>query len=358
MNDGSRAAPLSAVTLLRLGEITSKADHIARIPYPDFGAAVDARSLALCAAANTALARLRLSRGLTDALHRACAVDRRRIATSRGDRAFANLAAVLDDVAAGDALATPSVATVAAIRARLVAGLDAADGAAPPVPAQWQRDLDDAFRDVGHLSEREPAVRVLDAFRRAVTIHLSTLRHQPFGSANGRTARVLEIAALVRGGLPLRVSGMLACWYVEDTRRHHAIVRQALARDDVDGFLDYAVAGLVSVLRDELEHLHQPLWMRQQALYVWREYVASHFAGDSSAPAARRRELASALPANGTERDGAFTTSDGVRDLYAHVDHDERVADLDALSAMQLVTLDGGLVIPRFDRVPRWIAPF
>jgi hypothetical protein len=345
---------------LLIGELTSKSDHIARIPYPDFARAVDDRAIVLCAAANTSLAGLRLSRRLSDALHRACAPDSTRKPASRGDRAFANLAAVLtDEIALTDPATAPTVERVVALHRRLLDGLDEPDGmtTASGAAESWAHDLSAAFTAEVVTDATD---RVRDACQRAAAIHVATVRRRPFTAANGRMARVLEAMVFGHAGIPLRVSGCLACVYAEDTRRYRTMLRQVASNDNADTspFVAYAVTGLVHALRDELEHVHQPMWMRQQARYLWREFVNAHFEGDTTEDAARQRQLAADLPAGGVSLATVHAVSPEVAPHYEPLNSTVVENDLEALVARTLIIFDGTSVVPRLDRVPRWIAPF
>ena len=345
------AACLSARVLLLLGEATSKCDHIARIPFPDFAAGVDARSIALCAVANTAIAGYRLSQALAADLRRECIPDADRPATNEGDKAFTNVVRVLiDDFGSGD----PTVEAVSGLNERLVAGLAGRTGRTgrepSGTPAVWKQHVADALA-ASAAPDDDPTVRMRNAFVRATRLHLFTVRHRPFAAGNGRTARLLEAAVLVRAGFPLRVSALVACRYAEDVRRYRAMVTRCASGIDTEGdadntlaFLEYSVAGFVGILRDELEHVMQPLWMRQQARLIWRQFVASQFAGVAPGPDTTRRcQLASELPENGVARSPGSV---------------EFESDLVALEHMRLVWLENSIAVPRLDRVPLWLAPF
>lgn len=156
---------------------------------------------------------------------------------------------------------------------------------------------------------------------------------------------------LVRSGFPRRVAALLACHYADDVRRYRSMVRRPVAgidsADDLGNtlpFLEYSLAGFVGILRDELEHVMQPLWMRQQARLIWRQFVASQFASAEPGPDTTRRcQLAGELPENGITRSAGSAEFEN---------------DLVALEQMRLVWLQGETAVPRLDRVPRWLAPF
>ena len=124
------------------------------------------------------------------------------------------------------------------------------------------------------------------AIIRAVLAHLYVAWIHPFGDGNGRTARLLELAILLRSGIPVPACHLLSSHY-SATRGEYA---RQLARTSQTGrvvpFLCYAVQGFLDGLHGQLEMI----W-KQHLDIVWRHHVYQHFPKQDTVDGKRRRDL-------------------------------------------------------------------
>lgn len=121
------------------------------------------------------------------------------------------------------------------------------------------------------------------AIIKAVLAHLYLTWIHPFGDGNGRTARLLEHHVLLVSGFPKPATQLLSNYY-NHTRSEYYRQLDRSAREGAEGFLLYAVQGLVDELRAQLDRI----WAMQY-LDRWEQYVHQRF-GETSTES-RRRQL-------------------------------------------------------------------
>ena len=107
------------------------------------------------------------------------------------------------------------------------------------------------LRDEFKVPERE---EITFAIIKAALAHLYVAWIHPFGDGNGRTARLLEFAILLHSGIPLPACHLLSIHY-SATRAEYArqLARTSQSGGEVVPFLYYAVQGLLNGLRGQLE---------------------------------------------------------------------------------------------------------
>jgi Fic family protein len=120
------------------------------------------------------------------------------------------------------------------------------------------------------------------AIVKAVLAHLYLTWIHPFGDGNGRTARLLEHHVLLASGFPKPATQLLSNHY-NHTRSEYYRQLDRSAREGPDGFLLYAVQGLVDELRAQLDRI----WSMQY-LDRWEQYVHQRF-GEASTEGQRRQ---------------------------------------------------------------------
>ena len=125
------------------------------------------------------------------------------------------------------------------------------------------------------------------AIVKAVIAHLYVAWIHPFGDGNGRTARLLELAILLRAGIPVPACHLLSSHY-SATRAEYArqLARTSQSRGEVVPFLYYAVQGFLDGLHGQLEML----W-KQHLDIVWQHHVYQHFPKQDTVAGKRRRDL-------------------------------------------------------------------
>jgi Fic family protein len=123
----------------------------------------------------------------------------------------------------------------------------------------------------------------------AILAHLYLAWIHPFGDGNGRTARLIEFAILVRGGVPMPAAHLLSNHYNETrTEYYRQLDMASRSGGDVVPFIRYAMQGFVDGLRDQINLVRE-----QQMDVAWVNYVHGQLrtveGGDGVVK--RRREL-------------------------------------------------------------------
>jgi Fic family protein len=130
--------------------------------------------------------------------------------------------------------------------------------------------------------DERPELAAPLAIVKAVLAHLYLTWIHPFGDGNGRTARLLEHHVLLASGFPKPVTQLLSNHY-NHTRNEYYRQLDRSSREGPDGFLLYAVQGLVEELRAQLDRI----WSMQY-LDRWEQYVHQRF-GETSTESKRRQ---------------------------------------------------------------------
>jgi len=136
----------------------------------------------------------------------------------------------------------------------------------------------EAFEAPEDHPELAPPLAVL----KAALAHLYLAWIHPFGDGNGRTARLLEAHILLASRFPQPVTQLLSNHY-NQTRSEYYRQLDRTSREGPNGFLLYAVQGLVEELRDQLDRI----WSMQ---YVdrWEQYIHQQF-GETRTDSQRRQ---------------------------------------------------------------------
>lgn len=196
--------------------------------------------------------------------------------------------------------------------------------------------------------EKLPAdQRFYNAIFAALLAHLYFVWIHPFGDGNGRTARLLEVAILLNSGVvPWIAANLLSDHYNRTRSRYYARLAAASRQSDVDGFISYAVAGYVDMLREQIDTVKA-----HQVRTAWTNYVHERLKREPAGPTReRRRELVLSLPTDHTvaKREIRRLTP-ALAEQYAG--HEDRMIqrDLNALEKIGLVyRLEGGYMAPAF----------
>lgn len=183
-------------------------------------------------------------------------------------------------------------------------------------------------------------MRFYNAVFAALLAHLYLVWIHPFGDGNGRTARLAEVAILLNSGVvPWIAANLLSDHYNRTRTRYYARLAAASRQGELDQFVEYAVAGYVDMLREQIDAV-KALQLR----IAWVNYVHERLRDEPSGPTKeRRRELVLSLPMDRTiaKRDIRRLTP-ALAEQYAG--HEDRMIqrDLNALEKLGLVTGDRG----------------
>lgn len=128
---------------------------------------------------------------------------------------------------------------------------------------------------------------------RGIFSHLYVAWIHPFGDGNGRTARLVEFATLVHGGVPLLSAHLLSNHYYSTHSEYYRQLdrssRAGSGEGDPLGFVLYALQGLADGLGNQCREIE-----RIQIGLAWEHYVMGFF-GDLRTSQARDRRKKLAL---------------------------------------------------------------
>ena len=173
------------------------------------------------------------------------------------------------------------------------------------------------------------------AIIKAVTAHLYLAWIHPFGDGNGRTARLVELQILLAAGIPTPAAHLLSNHYNETRAEYYRQLGSASkSGGDIVPFVEYAVAGFVDGLREQLAVIREQQWDA-----VWRNYVHESFRDRSGTASHRQRHLVLDL----SRRDAPVPAaqlpdlSPRLARVYAQKSSKTLQRDLDAVEKMGLV---------------------
>ncbi len=190
--------------------------------------------------------------------------------------------------------------------------------------------------------------RVAYGILKAIIAHVYLAWIHPFGDGNGRTARLVEFQLLLASGAPTPAAHLLSNFYNETRAEYYRqLARSSKSATAIVSFIDYAVAGLVDALRNQLRFIWEQVWE-----VTWESYIHDQFKGKEKASDIRQRHLAldisrayptsePMLPSNVTR------VSPRVAADYARRTQRTVVRDLQVLRRMGLVVInDDGSIKP------------
>ncbi len=182
-------------------------------------------------------------------------------------------------------------------------------------------------------ADREDAF--LLTFLRAVAAHVYIAWIHPFGDGNGRTARLVEFGILTAAGIPSVAAHLLSNHYnLTRTAYYRQLDHASASGGDLAPFLSYAVEGLVDLLQEQLNRVHEEIFS-----YSWENLVHEHFRHRSSPTGKRQRDLVIALgrTAHPVPRDKLPEITPALAAAYAQKQSKTLTRDINAIVAAGLV---------------------
>lgn len=165
------------------------------------------------------------------------------------------------------------------------------------------------------------------AVLRGFMAHLYIAWIHPFGDGNGRTARLLEYILLARGGTPTLSAHLPSNHYNLTRDEYYRQLDRASKKNDVFGFLHYALQGFVDGLQEQCQHIHNV-----QIRIAWDSYIGEFFRQRKDSAATRRqREIMFALDESFVPRAEIANLNPEVARLYADKTDKTLTRDLDQL---------------------------
>ncbi len=197
----------------------------------------------------------------------------------------------------------------------------------------------DWFECLESPDERLPELST--SILRAILAHLYIAWIHPFGDGNGRTARLIELQTLLAYGVPSCAAQLLSNHYNETRPEYYRQLDRSSANGgDPLPFIEYALAGFVDGLREQLEYIR-----RFQLGLAWESYIHGEFLNKNRPSDVRRRDLIVELSAHNepVSRADLPLVSPKVASAYASKTEKTVTRDINALTEMGLlVRKEGG----------------
>lgn len=126
------------------------------------------------------------------------------------------------------------------------------------------------------------------ALVKAVVAHLYLAWIHPFGDGNGRTARLVEFHILLSNGLPLPAAHLLSDHYnLTRVRYYRELAKASASNGDILSFIGYALEGFLDGIRAQIKTVRE-----QQMRVAWENYIYDRFRSiKTSKTQKRRRDL-------------------------------------------------------------------
>jgi len=178
----------------------------------------------------------------------------------------------------------------------------------------------------------------------AVIAHLYLAWIHPYGDGNGRTARLLEMFILVSAGIPSPAAHLFSNHYNKTRGEYYRQLDAASKSKDIVHFIEYAIAGFVDGIQEQIE-----IVQADQLDIAWRNYVHERFR-ESSEVGKRQRELC--LELGRMKTPVAVNMLDGLSSRqwsdYGSKTSKTLIRDIKKLVEMQLVVVEEGFVRANF----------
>ncbi len=130
---------------------------------------------------------------------------------------------------------------------------------------------------------------------KALVAHVYFAWIHPYGDGNGRMARLLEFAILLRAGVPDIAAHLLSNFYNKTRDMYYKQLQDSHGeyRDgsyppvgNLQGFIEYALQGFKDELDEQLDRIHF-----KQLLVIWHNFIHASFPKMPSAPQQRQKRL-------------------------------------------------------------------
>lgn len=184
------------------------------------------------------------------------------------------------------------------------------------------------------------------AFLGAVLGHLYLVWIHPFGDGNGRTARLLEVAALSHSGvIPWVSSNLLSDHYNKTRTRYYTRLQNASQRGQVREFIEYSTEGFVDMLREQIQTVQTV-----QRRTAWVNYIHEVMHAETTGKTKeRRRDVVLAMGEIPVAKSEIRKLNAEIAEQYAGKEERTLSRDLGALERLGLIEhVDGRGVRARY----------
>jgi Fic family protein len=183
------------------------------------------------------------------------------------------------------------------------------------------------------VDETMPAV---NSIIKAIVAHLYMAWIHPFGDGNGRTARILEFAILLRSGMPTPAAHLLSNHYNATRTEYYRQLDMASKKQDPCDFIGYAVQGLLDGLREQLEYVFE-----QVVSISWESFIYETFRSYKHHESVTKRRRTLALELSRRKEPVPEEKAEELRQLLIDVYRDKTtktvLRDLKELVRLQLI---------------------
>jgi len=296
------ASRLDYTTWLSLGEAVSKCEHIAGVPLsPDAAARLHSLYIARGALATTAIE----GNTLTEEEVRRYLDNRLELPPSRQylGQEIDNVIDACNRIGGAiihDGKRELTVAEICAYNALVMKDLPLDEDVVPGIlrshgvtvgryrgaPAEDCEYLLGKFCEWLNGLAFPPGLESAFSVLAAIAAHLLFVWIHPFADGNGRTARLIEFRFLLQAGFPTPAAHLLSNFYNQTRSEYYRQLDKASrSSEGMNGFIEYAVRGLVDQLREQLLTIREYQWDT-----TWENYVYQRLGGGGPV-LARRRNL-------------------------------------------------------------------
>ena len=123
------------------------------------------------------------------------------------------------------------------------------------------------------------------ALIKAIVAHIYLAWIHPFGDGNGRTARLVEFHILMASGVPLPVAHLMSDHYnLTRTQYYRELAATSKSGGDIVPFISYALQGFLDGARQQIQVVRG-----QQMQVAWENYVHDRFRVFKSSTTHKRR---------------------------------------------------------------------
>jgi Fic family protein len=188
----------------------------------------------------------------------------------------------------------------------------------------------------------QPDDTIIYGIIKAIVAHVYFAWIHPFGDGNGRTARLLEVRFLMEAGVPTAAVHLLSNHYsITRTDYYRRLSETSKSGGDVNGFIFYAVRGLVDQLRTQLQFVKYQQWS-----LAWESYAHDLLDAKRTTTARRQYSLLLALSdrTDTVLKNEIKSLSPKLAEMYAKKTPKTLSRDLNELAKKNLVTIDGDTV--------------
>lgn len=142
----------------------------------------------------------------------------------------------------------------------------------------------------GMLCNNSDENRYRNAIFAALFSHVYIALIHPFGDGNGRTSRLLEVYLLLRAGFPMPTCQLLSNHYNKTRTAYYRNLDAISKRDGLMDFIAYALQGFVDGIREQVDSIQ-----KEQVRVTWVNFIHDEFSEKTTEAAKRQRNLALAI---------------------------------------------------------------